>query len=301
MWSAIISRLTTTSPSQWCQAYFLLVSGATLAIAVLPKDIKQLFIAYGSRTSSASQRIESRVVQPSSILKFASCIASSGRVPHSWFTSFYITSTACSIFWAVQYLLDGRVFRFVTSRQATAQHSSTPLGRTKFVWAIFALHGTRRLLEHLWVMRASASDMWLPHWLFGISFYLVMSVAIWIEGSGKSSRHRPSVANSMLTSQADCKEQRAHRRAAPPPCSGLASGLLCLPWPRFTSCGAIGTSRDSGNTPCQMRLYSHTCSARITLVNASSTSPWLCWLHLSTSSITARFFVDWYSSQPTSA
>jgi len=58
-------------------------------------------------------------------------------------------------------------------------------GQIWLVWALMFLQALRRLYEHLYVMRPSASTMWFVHWMLGLSFYLVLSVSIWIEGAGK--------------------------------------------------------------------------------------------------------------------
>jgi len=42
---------------------------------------------------------------------------------------------------------------------------------------------SRRLYEHVAVIRPSQSKMWFAHWLLGLSFYVCMSIAVWVEGS----------------------------------------------------------------------------------------------------------------------
>jgi 3-oxo-5-alpha-steroid 4-dehydrogenase 3 / polyprenol reductase len=181
----ISASLTALLPSQFCQAYFTLAASALLAIALLPASIQQLFVDYGSRTTSSQPRAASADAKPASLVDLARSVTSWGRIPHSWFISFYILSSAGSFFWVAEYLLDGNVLHFFISRQAAGAFKSMSLDQTIAIWALFAVHGLRRLLEHLIIMKTSTSKMWLPHWLFGVSFYLVMSVAIWIEGSGE--------------------------------------------------------------------------------------------------------------------
>lgn len=52
------------------------------------------------------------------------------------------------------------------------------------VWALMSVQGTRRLLESMTCGTPSESNMFIAHWLLGIAFYLVMGVAVWVEGIG---------------------------------------------------------------------------------------------------------------------
>lgn len=47
-----------------------------------------------------------------------------------------------------------------------------------------SVQGIRRFLESLVDAKASASKMFFAHWLLGLMFYVVMGVAIWIDGAG---------------------------------------------------------------------------------------------------------------------
>lgn len=54
-----------------------------------------------------------------------------------------------------------------------------------WAWSLMSVQGIRRFLESLADAKASTSQMFLAHWLLGLAFYLLMGVAIWIEGAGE--------------------------------------------------------------------------------------------------------------------
>lgn len=118
-------------------------------------------------------------------MKLIALLTSWGQIPHSWFIAFYTTSFACSVFWLIQYLTDGRVLAFISSRQVKESGPSMTLGQVILVWALMLLQASRRIYEHLAVIKPSSSTMWIVHWLLGVCFYLCVSVSVWIEGSGK--------------------------------------------------------------------------------------------------------------------
>lgn len=43
----------------------------------------------------------------------------------------------------------------------------------------------RRVYEHAAMIKPSRSTMWWVHWVLGLGFYSFLSVAVWVEGSGK--------------------------------------------------------------------------------------------------------------------
>jgi 3-oxo-5-alpha-steroid 4-dehydrogenase 3 len=94
--------------------------------------------------------------------------AAAVQVPHNYFTHFYVTSVASSLFWGA------------TLRVWNAQ------GQMQVVWALMLLQGVRRLLEARAYTSTSKSTMWVAHWILGIFFYLAMNLSIWVEGSHKA-------------------------------------------------------------------------------------------------------------------
>lgn len=89
------------------------------------------------------------------------------QVPHNYFTHFYITSVACSLFWGWWLQL------------WDAQ------GQVQVVWALMLLQGTRRMLESYTYTSTSKSTMWVAHWLLGLAYYAATNIAIWVEGLDK--------------------------------------------------------------------------------------------------------------------
>lgn len=119
---------------------------------------------------------------------FVAFVTSCGQIPHSWFGGFYMVSVACSVFWLVQYVTDGRILHFFTTRQASASAPGMEPGQVVLLWSMMFLQGGRRLFESLVLVKpGSKSTMWIVHWLLGNVFYIVMSLSVWIEGSGKTS------------------------------------------------------------------------------------------------------------------
>ncbi|KAI9806361.1 MAG: hypothetical protein M1825_006476 [Sarcosagium campestre] len=109
------------------------------------------------------------------------------KVPHHWFSHFYLLSIALSLFWAVQMAMDGFALRGLASLQCPTKRQDPECGgmtlhQTILCWLLMGLQGSRRLLECNYLGRKSTSHMSVAHWLLGLSFYTAMSVAVWIEG-----------------------------------------------------------------------------------------------------------------------
>ena len=62
---------------------------------------------------------------------------------------------------------------------------SMSMNQITLLWSLMLIQGIRRLVESVFVMKTSVSNMWFLHYLLGIGFYLIMGVAVWIEGAGK--------------------------------------------------------------------------------------------------------------------
>lgn len=210
--------LTETTPSQWCQAYYLFAATAVVAVAAMPKEVRRLLVDYGARKSTKSasasepeESEESEKVKKSKeerketrgttsnwgLRSLVSTLTSHGQVPHSWFITFYVASVACSVFWLWQFWREGRVLEVVASSQVAQSYLSekgnerghegaVTLGQVGLVWTMMFLQGSRRLYEDLLVHgKKSKSTMWIVHWVLGLSYYFFTSVAVWVEGSGK--------------------------------------------------------------------------------------------------------------------
>jgi 3-oxo-5-alpha-steroid 4-dehydrogenase 3 len=90
------------------------------------------------------------------------------RVPHSYFTHFYVVSVVSSLVWG----LAGGPFL----------QSSGMTRAVQIAWLLMLLQGVRRVLESYAYTSTSKSPMWFGHWILGLLFYLTINVAIWIEG-----------------------------------------------------------------------------------------------------------------------
>jgi 3-oxo-5-alpha-steroid 4-dehydrogenase 3 len=139
--------------------------------------LRRRFLVYGSRATpngksdSASEPVTQSAFDQ--LLDKAAAI----QVPHNYFTHFYMTSVASSLFWGLWL----RVW-------------NAP-GQMQVVWMLMLLQGVRRLLEADAYTSTSKSTMWFVHWLLGLAFYLAMNVSIWIEGfAAKSDGPRSWVA-----------------------------------------------------------------------------------------------------------
>ena len=193
-------------PAQWCQAFFLLAAAGVLAVAATPPEARSLLMDYGARNafpqnSSHGKQHQAREQPPptpqgqdqNQLLSLVAAGTAWTQVPHSWFMAFYVTSLACSLFWAVQYVTEGTVLQSLVARQAAASGESATLPQVAVAWAMMLLQATRRVYEHLTIIRPSSSTMWAVHWLLGLCFYLFINVAVWIEGAGTVLKTGPAV------------------------------------------------------------------------------------------------------------
>ena len=154
------------------------------------------FLNYGPRATPASNLPKDQdgqmvyLQKDSAIgqwLKLLDRVASV-QVPHSSFEHFYIFSLLSSLFWGSQILgrssLLQRLCQAATLENGSAEDMS--MNQIVLTWSLLVLQGARRLLESCLITKPSASRMWVAHWLLGVTFYLALGVAIWIEGAGMS-------------------------------------------------------------------------------------------------------------------
>lgn len=109
------------------------------------------------------------------------------QVPHTWFLHFYVVSVLSSTFWAYQILTGGAFFKLIAENERSASadpKASMSMDQLALVWSLMTLQAVRRLWESTVMAKPSASKMFLAHWLLGLTFYLGMGIAIWIEGAG---------------------------------------------------------------------------------------------------------------------
>ncbi|KAM7192529.1 Polyprenol reductase 2 [Rhypophila sp. PSN 637] len=134
---------------------------------------------------------------PNVFVSLISLVTSYGQVPHSWFAAFYMVSVGCSLFWGSQYVLyvrnkggDGALnsaLGTIAAKQVASTSASSGLMvnhvQLAVAWSMMFLQGSRRVYEHMVIMRPSKSTMWFVHWVLGLGFYVVTNVAVWVEGS----------------------------------------------------------------------------------------------------------------------
>jgi len=170
---------------------FILAAATIVVVNFIPL-LSDRLLAYGSRATpkdgvskndvSENFSVDERKDSTHALTSLVDTI-SSFKVPHSWFTSFYVVSVCSSAFWGVQLLFKTSAFRVVAAcATATEDVPSMTLNQVIITWAMMMLQGSRRLYESLEFTKASSARMWVGHWALGIWFYLSMSVAVWVEG-----------------------------------------------------------------------------------------------------------------------
>ncbi|KAF2030604.1 hypothetical protein EK21DRAFT_64983, partial [Setomelanomma holmii] len=150
------------------RAFFLAASLLVLVIQVVPA-LRSRFLAYGSRATSNGKSGPTKEVTKQSPIEQPLDYAATFQVPHNYFTHFYVTSVACSLFWRWKLQL------------------WNDAGHLQVVWALMLLQGVRRMLESWAYTSTSKSTMWFAHWILGLIFYITINMAIWIEGPTGSS------------------------------------------------------------------------------------------------------------------
>ena len=154
----------------------------------MPDTLRARFVTYGARATSTTVDSEplARPDAPDrSRVQLALDRLASLRVPHSYFTHFYVASVLSSLFWAFQLLSRGPAFQAIATRIGP-QHleKSMSIHQVLLCWALMLVQGIRRLHESRIFSKPSSSRMWFVHWLLGLAFYLAATVAVWIEGTG---------------------------------------------------------------------------------------------------------------------
>lgn len=156
---------------------FTSAATGVLLVAALP-PLRRRFVGYGK---TAPPR------RTGSLLDWAA----NQTVPHAWFAHFYLTAILASVFWGIQIARHGGAYRLVASyAEGRGEKGGMGIHQVVIVWLAFLAQGVRRLNECWYMMKPGTSRMWIGHYVVGIVFYLVMSVAIWIEGTGELRRGR---------------------------------------------------------------------------------------------------------------
>ncbi|KAL4911250.1 hypothetical protein BDW74DRAFT_172717 [Aspergillus multicolor] len=196
---------------------FFIFAACTIFAVSLPDSLRSRFVPYGARatstaaaesepsaTATAPSTSESTSVSPLSASPVTRALdyAATLRVPHSYFTQFYVILVLSSIFWALQLLSHGRAFQAIAARiRPEHLEPAVSINQVMLCWSLLLIQGVRRLQECLSFSKPSASKMWFVHWLAGVGFYLAVAVAVWIDGAGTVLSHRLSLDDFSLTSR----------------------------------------------------------------------------------------------------
>jgi len=182
--------------------------------------LRTRLLSYGSRAlPEASKNFKDEQYTGNAITSILNAVASV-QVPHSWFTHYYITSVASSLFWLQQLSGRGVFFTLIADSSfqskfilasAAAPVGSMSLTQVYFLWLLLFIQGTRRLVESYTFAKPSKSTMHVAVWLIGIFFYLADGMAIWVEGIPALS----SSASGKLTTQETTNAVLAYALSSP--------------------------------------------------------------------------------------
>ncbi|KAL4765699.1 putative 3-oxo-5-alpha-steroid 4-dehydrogenase [Aspergillus foveolatus] len=193
---------------------FFIFAACTIFSVSLPDSLRLRFIPYGARATIAAAESETSATSTSTSKSTSAAPASVSavtraldyaaalRVPHSYFTQFYVILVLSSIFWALQLLSHGRAFQAIVAR-IRPEHldQAISINQVMLCWCLLLTQGLRRLHECLSFSKPSSSTMWFVHWFAGLGFYLAVAVAVWIEGAGTVLTHQLSLNDFDLTSR----------------------------------------------------------------------------------------------------
>lgn len=162
--------------------------------------MKSRFIIYGARAAPPSNATDKRPKKSTQdgnkdLLNTCLDLLANLQVPHTWFLHFYVVSLLSSFFWAYQILTGGLFFKLIAANEKSASADPKPsmsIDQLTLVWSLMTLQAYRRLWESIQTAKPSTSKMFLAHWLMGLTFYLGMGIAIWVEGAGTLNREQRS-------------------------------------------------------------------------------------------------------------
>ncbi|KAF7592577.1 hypothetical protein BBP40_012737 [Aspergillus hancockii] len=173
------------------RASFLFASCTILSVSLL-ESLRSRFVPYGAR-ATATVESDATPSEPSSsspITRLLDYLASL-KVPHNYFTQFYIVSVLSSVFWLIQLLCHGPAFQAIATRiHSEHLQKSMSIHQVMLCWILMLVQGVRRLHECFAFSKPSSSQMWFAHWLVGIAFYLAITVTLWIEGAEAILSHK---------------------------------------------------------------------------------------------------------------
>ncbi len=159
--------------------FYLLSAVAILLVYEIPA-LRDRFLAYGPRDPSpgTKRRLYEKQAFHQRFLDYVASL----RVPHSWFTHFYMVSVMSSMVWLQQLYTRGPLLQNFLSSHLT-KTASMSFNQLVLCWTLLTIQGSRRLYESTILAKPSQSEMWVGHYLLGLLHYMAMGVAIWIEGA----------------------------------------------------------------------------------------------------------------------
>lgn len=155
---------------------YCLVSIVTICIARLVPVTQERLLGYGAR-GQPPMSMKGNSNATSKVLDAIAAI----DVPHRWFCHFYVLSFSSSLFWLVQIVSRGRLLRLVDN-VVPPRPAVTPVEGSLLSVFLMLLHSARRLVESCTFSYRSTSRMWIGHYAFGLTFYLAVNLATWVEG-----------------------------------------------------------------------------------------------------------------------
>ncbi|KAF2652957.1 3-oxo-5-alpha-steroid 4-dehydrogenase-like protein [Lophiostoma macrostomum CBS 122681] len=150
------------------RAFYL--GSSALAVPAL----QSRFLDYGSRATAPPSGQHHGAARDASPLGQTLDSLARVRVPHNYFTHFYVLSVLCSAYWG---------WHLWRTAGFSMLHVSWTARQVQVAWLLMLLQGVRRLLESYAYTSTSTSGMWFGHWILGLLFYLATNVAIWVEGA----------------------------------------------------------------------------------------------------------------------
>ncbi|OCK84210.1 hypothetical protein K432DRAFT_289434 [Lepidopterella palustris CBS 459.81] len=168
------------------RTFYIAAAALILFINTIPA-LRSRFLAYGSRATSPQPRSKNASSSPKTtstpLLQFLDHLTIY-RVPHNWFTHFYILSVLSTLFWTHQLYTRGPASNTSANPNTFTSPPTTSMSlfQVHLVLSFQFLQGLRRLLESHCYTSTSTSQMWIGHYMLGLLFYLTINIAIWIEG-----------------------------------------------------------------------------------------------------------------------
>ncbi|KAG9239235.1 3-oxo-5-alpha-steroid 4-dehydrogenase-like protein [Amylocarpus encephaloides] len=196
--SAILTDLLSpfAEPAIICTLFFTLGTVVSLGGVLIPSFRKNI-MNYGSR---GVNEVTTSPAQQTSLDSLIEWIAAF-RIPHSWFTHYYVLSVLSSLFWAYQIVMQGSVFRLLTSYSSRGLEDSMSREQVFLVWGMMMAQGVRRLYESVVFAKSSNAKMWIGLWILGLAYYYFIGVAIWVEAIPVLTTDAPVTIDSRLSAK----------------------------------------------------------------------------------------------------